>query len=218
MRPTKRCVLWYRVQKNFWYQALFQLNQCLVQVGNGIELEAAGLQVEPYRWRPCGVAWHSSRIVVVINLNKAAAYPLVPTRMSVGVDLTVAVWSRNKVELLCSTLPPCLDDQSTSPKKYHLVYSDDPTAMWAGWASGFCIPFAFFGRVFCILVVARSESPRSGLTISWGSMQAATPSSPARDTASAGRAVRVNDDHRIIMRPKRCVFWYCIRKKHDKLF
>ena len=27
----------------------------LVQVGNGIELEAVGLQFEPYRWRPCGV-------------------------------------------------------------------------------------------------------------------------------------------------------------------
>ena len=43
---------------------------CLVQVGNGIELEAAGLQFEPYRWRPCGVTWDSSRTVVVIKLRR----------------------------------------------------------------------------------------------------------------------------------------------------
>ena len=30
---------------------------CLVQVGNGIELDTVGRQFEPYRWRPCGVAW-----------------------------------------------------------------------------------------------------------------------------------------------------------------
>ena len=30
-------------------------NCCLVQVGNGIELEAVGLRFEPYRWCPCGV-------------------------------------------------------------------------------------------------------------------------------------------------------------------
>ena len=41
---------------------------CLVQVGNGIELEAVGLQFEPYQWRPCGVTWDSSRTVVVIKL------------------------------------------------------------------------------------------------------------------------------------------------------
>ena len=38
---------------------------CLVQVGNGLELGAVGLQFEPYRWRPCGVTWNSSRTVVV---------------------------------------------------------------------------------------------------------------------------------------------------------
>ena len=30
---------------------------CLVQVGNGIELDTVGRQFEPYRWRPCGVTW-----------------------------------------------------------------------------------------------------------------------------------------------------------------
>ena len=35
------------------------LQGCLVQVGNGIELEAVGLQFESYRWRPCGVTWDS---------------------------------------------------------------------------------------------------------------------------------------------------------------
>ena len=46
---------------------------CLVQVGNGIELEAVGLQFEPYRWRPCGVTWDSSRTVVVIKLLRTSA-------------------------------------------------------------------------------------------------------------------------------------------------
>ena len=49
---------------------------CLVQVGNGIELEAVGLQFEPYRWRPCGVTWDSSRTVVVIKLRRTSALPL----------------------------------------------------------------------------------------------------------------------------------------------
>ena len=44
--------------------------RCLVQVGNGIELEAVGLQFEPYWWRPCGVTWDSSRTVVVIKLRR----------------------------------------------------------------------------------------------------------------------------------------------------
>ena len=46
---------------------------CLVQVGNGIELKAVGLQFEPYRWRPCGVTWDSSRTVVVIKLRRTSA-------------------------------------------------------------------------------------------------------------------------------------------------
>ena len=33
---------------------------CLVQVGNGIELEAVGLEFEPYQSRPCSVTWDSS--------------------------------------------------------------------------------------------------------------------------------------------------------------
>ena len=32
-------------------------NKCLVQVGNGIELEAVGFLFKPYLWRPCGVTW-----------------------------------------------------------------------------------------------------------------------------------------------------------------
>ena len=46
---------------------------CLVQVGNGIKLEAVGLQFEPYRWRPCCVTWDSSRTVVVITLRRTFA-------------------------------------------------------------------------------------------------------------------------------------------------
>ena len=42
----------------------------LVQVGNGIELEAVGFQFEPYLWRLCGVTWDSSQTVVVIKLRK----------------------------------------------------------------------------------------------------------------------------------------------------
>ena len=45
----------------------------LVQIGNGIELEAVGLQFEPYRWRPCCVTWDSSRTVVVIKLWRTSA-------------------------------------------------------------------------------------------------------------------------------------------------
>ena len=51
---------------------------CLVQVGNGIELEAVSLQFEPYRWGPCGVTWDSSRTVVVIKLRRT--YALRPVR------------------------------------------------------------------------------------------------------------------------------------------
>ena len=47
--------------------------RCLVQVGNGIELEAVDLQFEPYRWLPCGVTWDSSRTVVVIKLLLTSA-------------------------------------------------------------------------------------------------------------------------------------------------
>ena len=46
---------------------------CLVQVGNGIELEAVGFQFEPYRWRPCGVTWDSSRTVVVLKLRRTSS-------------------------------------------------------------------------------------------------------------------------------------------------
>ena len=52
----------------------------VVQVGNGIELEALGLQFEPYRWRPCGVIWDSSRTVVVIKLRRTSA--LLMTRVT----------------------------------------------------------------------------------------------------------------------------------------
>ena len=47
--------------------------RCLVQVGNGIEVEAVGLQFKPYQWRPCGVIWNSSRTVVVIKLRRTSA-------------------------------------------------------------------------------------------------------------------------------------------------
>ena len=30
------------------------------------------LQFEPYRWRPCGVTWDSSRTVVVIKLRRTS--------------------------------------------------------------------------------------------------------------------------------------------------
>ena len=49
------------------------LCRCLVQVGNGIELKAVGLQFKPYQWRPCGVTWDSSRTVVVIKLRRTSA-------------------------------------------------------------------------------------------------------------------------------------------------
>ena len=59
----------------------YDFQGCLVQVGNGIELEAVGLQFEPYRWRPCGVTWDLSRTVVVMKLRRTSALPeLIYTR------------------------------------------------------------------------------------------------------------------------------------------
>ena len=45
----------------------------LVQVGNGIELEAVSFWFEPYQWRPCGVTWDSSRTVMVVELLQTSA-------------------------------------------------------------------------------------------------------------------------------------------------
>ena len=53
---------------------------CLVQVGNGIGLEAVGLQFEPYRWCPCGVTWDSSRTVVVIKRRRTSESALLLVR------------------------------------------------------------------------------------------------------------------------------------------
>ena len=38
-----------------------------------MELEAVGLQFEPYQWLPCGVTWDSSQTVVVIKLQLTSA-------------------------------------------------------------------------------------------------------------------------------------------------
>ena len=46
---------------------------CLVQVGNGIDLEAVNLQFKPFWWRHCGVTWDSSRAFVVIKLQQNSA-------------------------------------------------------------------------------------------------------------------------------------------------
>ena len=66
-----------------------------LQVGNGIELEAVGLQFEPYRWRPCGVTWDSSRTVLVIKLRRTSAGPallfLCKSKMSKNIDFTTAL-------------------------------------------------------------------------------------------------------------------------------
>ena len=59
--PTHASEAWLRVLE-FWVQLFY-----------GIELEAVGLQFEPYRWRPCGVTWHLSRTVVVIKLRRTSA-------------------------------------------------------------------------------------------------------------------------------------------------
>ena len=62
---------------------------CLVQVGNGIELQAVGFQFEPYRWRPCGVTWDSSRTVVVIKLRRTSALrSRIETRMGARMPAT----------------------------------------------------------------------------------------------------------------------------------
>ena len=74
-RAGVRCrhLFWWRRLDNREKGTYHYLNYgCLVQVGNGIELEAV-LQFEPYRWRPCGVTWDFSRTVVVIKLRRTSA-------------------------------------------------------------------------------------------------------------------------------------------------
>ena len=51
---------------------------CLVQVCNDIELQAVGLQFEPYLWLLCGVTWDSSQTVVEIKLLRTSALHLYP--------------------------------------------------------------------------------------------------------------------------------------------
>ena len=63
---------------------------CLVQGGNGIELEAVGLQFEPYRWRPCGVTWDSSRTVMLIKLWRTSALT-VGGRLGLSYDLCLRI-------------------------------------------------------------------------------------------------------------------------------
>ena len=60
-----------------WIISIF-MNLCTRDVlsnGYGIELEAVGLQFEPYQWLPCGVTWDSSWTVVVIKLLQTSALP-----------------------------------------------------------------------------------------------------------------------------------------------
>ena len=41
-----------------WTDPAMLVNEgCLVQVGNGMELDTVGCQFEPYWWRHCGVTW-----------------------------------------------------------------------------------------------------------------------------------------------------------------
>ena len=71
---------------------------CLVQVGNGIELEAVGLHFEPYRWRPCGVTWDSSRTVVVIKLRRTSALRLSPSLASALGRATRLIKKKNGID------------------------------------------------------------------------------------------------------------------------
>ena len=57
---------------------------CLVQVGNGIELDTVGRQFEPYQWLPCVVTWDTSRTVVVIKLRWTSAL-----QYGIGPDLYI---------------------------------------------------------------------------------------------------------------------------------
>ena len=71
----------------------FKFKGCLVQVGNGTELEAVGLQFEPYLWHPCGVTWDSSQTVVVIKLQQTSALSLY-----LGPELRVTRLSESEAE------------------------------------------------------------------------------------------------------------------------
>ena len=63
-------MLWGKV---FFFCVYVHIKGCLVQVGNGIELEAVGFQFEHYLWCPCGVIWDSPQTVVVIKLLRTSA-------------------------------------------------------------------------------------------------------------------------------------------------
>ena len=72
---------------------------CLVQVGNRIELEAVGLQLESYLWRPCGVTWDSSRTVVVTKLQQTSA---VTWQVGIARSLVVGLYTLKRKNLLHS--------------------------------------------------------------------------------------------------------------------
>ena len=52
-------------KKKYAVKICRNMQGCLVQVGNCIDLETVGLQFEPCRRRPCGVTCDSSRTVVI---------------------------------------------------------------------------------------------------------------------------------------------------------
>ena len=58
--------------------------RCLVQVGNGIELDTVGSLFEPYLWRPCGVTWDIvpeqqwSLLTVTVMLVRLYSWQLLP--------------------------------------------------------------------------------------------------------------------------------------------
>ena len=82
------------------YNAMIITWGCRVQVGNGIvELEAVDLQFEPYRWRPCGVTWDSSRTVVVIKLRRTSALQCHDALISFKTNPLCTLFCQEKNEL-----------------------------------------------------------------------------------------------------------------------
>ena len=80
IHPANHSILrkiWYQFTINsFFHNFFYHIKGCLVQDGNGIELDTVGRQFKPYQWRPCHWCdlrlW--SRTVVVIKLRRTSAY------------------------------------------------------------------------------------------------------------------------------------------------
>ena len=99
---------------------------CLVQVGNGIELEAVGFQFEPYWWLPCGVTWDSSQVLNSRG-NKAAANLSKVLQSRIMMYLA---WPQNFTEAIWKWKSMTLSMINNRFKKAHFGHSQSIFFLW----------------------------------------------------------------------------------------